>query len=628
MGLPLVVDIAIGLIFIYLILSLLASEVQEVLTTIFQWRAKHLQESIQTLLTGETDDATQSTLTPEQLEVLQKGKQLTQSLYGHPLIKSLNYQKTGRIAQWMRVITRLIDRNPMSGPSKIPSGTFASSILETLKVDQIVRELNEEKVDGFRDRISETVDRACGHTDDLNRQDPRFPQSLRASLDEEKMNALLGIVVDDFSSKQISLNEAFNRLYRHLLEYINSAQKIPDPTLRREFLSEFSALKQEIYVEDNKQAVWLGNTATTVVQVIRAYRDLKEAYSRPDSDISQKLNKLETEFGDIYRAIIAKREEIRGVEFQITQTRSKLKLHKEELRKIDPNSTRASDLNRIVQDLEDSVRDATQVSQEFRRQLKEIEKLKLPNKIRAIIERFAGKNPEDIKAFLDTVPVNLMDNMTAIAEKTQATIADKIEDVEEDLAKFRGGVETWFDNGMERASGVFKRNSKGFAFVLGLVIAMVANVDTFYMVDQLSSDSNLRNSLVQSAETTAASDVAPESREDIENTLGVSIEDAGLPIGWSPDNMDQQLIYRMSIKPDQEAKELVPNEETGRLTYRNPDDYPTLKRFWGWFKQVGGWIVSGVAISMGSPFWFGLLNQIVDLKNVGSGKSDNPKSEV
>lgn len=614
MGLPLVVDIAIGLIFIYLILSLLASEVQEVITTIFQWRAKHLQESIQTLLAGETDDESQSSLSPEQREVLQKGKQLTQSLYGHPLIKSLNYQKTGKIANAMRVVTRLVDRNPISGPSKIPSSTFASSILETLKVDQIVRELNEEKVDGFRDRISETVDRACGHTDDLDPKDPRFPPSLRSSLDEEKMNALLGIVVDDFTSKQISLNEAFNRLYRHLLEYINSAKKIPDPALRKAFLHEFSALKQEIYVEDNKQAVWLGNTATTVVQVIRAYRDLKEAYSRPDSNISQKLMAIETEFGDIYHAIIAKREEIRSVEFQITRARS-------ELKKIDPQSTRAGDLQRVVLE-------RTAEAQEFRRQLKEIEKLKLPNKIKAIIQRFAGENPEDIKAFLDNLPINLMDSMTAIAEKTQATIADKIEDVEEDLAKFRGGVETWFDNGMERASGVFKRNSKGFAFVLGFVIAIASNVDTFYMVNQLSSDSTLRNSLVQSAETTAESEVAPESREDIENTLGVEIEDVDLPIGWSPDNMDQQLIYRMNIKKTQEDKILVRNDKTGRLTYKNPEQYPFLTRFWGWFKQVGGWIVSGVAISMGSPFWFGLLNQIVDLKNVGSGKSDNPKSEV
>ena len=52
MSLPLVLDVAIGLAFIYLILSLLASEIQELLTTLLQWRAKHLKDSIEVLLAG------------------------------------------------------------------------------------------------------------------------------------------------------------------------------------------------------------------------------------------------------------------------------------------------------------------------------------------------------------------------------------------------------------------------------------------------------------------------------------------------------------------------------------------------------------------------------------------------
>jgi hypothetical protein len=41
MSFPVIVDIAIGLAFIYLLLSLLASEIQELIATILQWRAKH-----------------------------------------------------------------------------------------------------------------------------------------------------------------------------------------------------------------------------------------------------------------------------------------------------------------------------------------------------------------------------------------------------------------------------------------------------------------------------------------------------------------------------------------------------------------------------------------------------------
>jgi hypothetical protein len=52
MNLPIVIDVAISLIFVFLILSLLASEMQELLTTILQWCASHLKESIEVLLAG------------------------------------------------------------------------------------------------------------------------------------------------------------------------------------------------------------------------------------------------------------------------------------------------------------------------------------------------------------------------------------------------------------------------------------------------------------------------------------------------------------------------------------------------------------------------------------------------
>ncbi|NJN74038.1 MAG: hypothetical protein HC799_15110 [Limnothrix sp. RL_2_0] len=225
MGLSLVVDIAIGLVFIYLILSLLASEVQEVITTIMQWRAKHLKESIETLISGATDIDDPS-LSADQKELLlqarKKGKTLAGILYKHPLVNSLQYEKTGKIAKFFRRITRIfLNASKNSGPSAIPSDTFATSILQTLKVDTIVREVNAAKVEAFRDRIDEIVDRACKHIDD----EPSIPPAIKASLSEAKMNKVMGIIVDEFTHNQITLNQAFNKMYEQLRRYVIAAQK-------------------------------------------------------------------------------------------------------------------------------------------------------------------------------------------------------------------------------------------------------------------------------------------------------------------------------------------------------------------------------------------------------------------
>ena len=79
MNLPFILDVALGLIFIYLILSLLASEIQELLTTVLQWRAEHLRRSIEILLAGDAQNS-------EKPEVIQ----LVNKIYGNPLIQSIN----------------------------------------------------------------------------------------------------------------------------------------------------------------------------------------------------------------------------------------------------------------------------------------------------------------------------------------------------------------------------------------------------------------------------------------------------------------------------------------------------------------------------------------------------------
>jgi len=41
-----------------------------------------------------------------------------------------------------------------------------------------------------------------------------------------------------------------------------------------------------------------------------------------------------------------------------------------------------------------------------------------------------------------------------------------------------------------------------------------------------------------------------------------------------------------------------------------------------WFLKILGWLITALAISFGAPFWFDLLNRLVDLR--GSGKKPEP----
>ena len=98
-------DVAIGLIFVYLVLSLLCSAISEALEHYLRYRAHYLRQGIEKLLlSGNTD--------------------LSAALYAHPLIKSLYTQSVFE------------GKGRSGGPSYIPSRQFVLALLDIVSNQQ------------------------------------------------------------------------------------------------------------------------------------------------------------------------------------------------------------------------------------------------------------------------------------------------------------------------------------------------------------------------------------------------------------------------------------------------------------------------------------------------------------
>ena len=130
MNFPAMLDVAIGLFFIYLTLSLLVSGIQELIATVLEWRAKQLKEAIQIILgDNEANDPS-----------AKQAQKIANDLWNHPLIRSLNQRK--------------IIRGSV-GPSYISSKMFAATLLEIIQteydfnasgtIDDIVESIKENK---------------------------------------------------------------------------------------------------------------------------------------------------------------------------------------------------------------------------------------------------------------------------------------------------------------------------------------------------------------------------------------------------------------------------------------------------------------------------------------------------
>jgi hypothetical protein len=176
-------------------------------------------------------------------------------------------------------------------------------------------------------------------------------------------------------------------------------------------------------------------------------------------------------------------------------------------------------------------------------------------------------------------------------QHVQAALLALIDAAENDVEKIRANIETWFNNGMERVSGWYKRRAQTIIFVIGLILAAALNLDSIHLAESLATDRPVRDSLVAAATAYAGSQTTPPLPKsqcppgDPNPKPGCQLAGAvaelqglGLPIGWSHFDFEKQNSNK-------------------------------------WMLRVFGWLLSALAGSLGAPFWFDLLNKIVMLRS-------------
>src|ERR1043165_4286595 len=109
-------DVAIGLVFVYIVLALLCSTVNESIATVIGLRARYLQLGLLNLFSGSS-------------VVTKEGKQLVDQFYHHPLVQGLIPPKHGEdpgldpteLKKWFK-------KPPY--PSYVPSRTFVVALTD------------------------------------------------------------------------------------------------------------------------------------------------------------------------------------------------------------------------------------------------------------------------------------------------------------------------------------------------------------------------------------------------------------------------------------------------------------------------------------------------------------------
>ncbi len=216
-----------------------------------------------------------------------------------------------------------------------------------------------------------------------------------------------------------------------------------------------------------------------------------------------------------------------------------------------------------------------------------------------------------------------------LGKETSAYVLSLWQDSHGDITRFKVHLEAWFDRTMEQATEWYKRKTQVILLLLGMVFATFFNVDAFVVAKHLSTDKDAREQIVNLATAYAERDGAASQQglpKDtllaIKKRLEADIAQANSILGlggWLPDTLevirDISGALRYSSPVDEEALR--------RWNGGNPIAFRSHKfRFWEKMDYLRhllaihfwGFFVMALAISLGAPFWFDLLNKVVQLR--------------
>ena len=218
-----------------------------------------------------------------------------------------------------------------------------------------------------------------------------------------------------------------------------------------------------------------------------------------------------------------------------------------------------------------------------------------------------------VRAWLAKVPADwpllVIQHLPEKDKKLKQALATLVDESHHDVEKLKTNIETWFNNSMERVTGWYKRKTQAVHLLLAVLVTLVINVDSVLVVNALSQNQALREAVVAEAQAFAKQGQPPagQPNADIER-LQHKISQLDLPVGWiKPD----QLAYNPK-NPD------FRNWPGLRLHQRTQsqwvDDWWNTSRF-----HILGWLLTAFAISLGAPFWFDMLNKVINIR--ASGKA-------
>jgi hypothetical protein len=281
----------------------------------------------------------------------------------------------------------------------------------------------------------------------------------------------------------------------------------------------------------------------------------------------------------------------------------------------------------------------------------------------------ADKDREALKSALDANgikdPAAVLENARSLLLQLEMSRPDLSNAMRTDIvllqeasSAFLAKIHSWFDQTIDRTKDRFTITARQVTFVCAAVVVVFLQLDTIALINQLSMDSQLRNTLVQQAMEigaapapgvpapsgptgttipgTTASAASGATGSTTAGSTGSAIALPGAsgasgPTAPATSGQNQDVPAAVNeLRRDLDANSDQIKGLASLGLFRVPASIGEWEKGFSSgnvIMKILGLLISVVLLSMGAPFWYNALKTLIGLRSVVAGKDDQQRNQ-
>jgi hypothetical protein len=260
-------------------------------------------------------------------------------------------------------------------------------------------------------------------------------------------------------------------------------------------------------------------------------------------------------------------------------------------------------------------------------------------------------DPESIPSDIDEViaglkkseilPNEIKGILIGYAQQTKDTYKSVSTKITGELEMFNAKVENWYDTNMDRVSGALKmRHTRRITLWVAIVIVVFMNADTISIAQYLYKNPAARTEMATQAYAAANSDsvkaqvqqlilrnnkrkaeaITADSLKGIKQETDSATKAADtMSMKQLTDSISAQIVTIKSTKAA--LDDAIPLGWNNHVFFTAEDKFS----IWLVFSKLAGLAMTVLAIMMGAPFWFDVLNKISNMRSAGTKPPSSSK---